>query len=303
MTKAAFALALVTTCAWAAPEDFPLEVGNSWIYRVTEGRISRPRTVEVQAQEIIEDRTYYRVSFFDTLVYLRYDDNGSLVQFDRDLKQERIWIPLGAPVGEAADASIDSCSKFARVESRNAGVKTELGEFNTAVHLTYTPSCADAGVVQQYFLPYVGLILHETTSFAGPVRYELVYSRTGVTNIDVRTNALTLATDAPSYQAGEDAKMLARVTLRVTEPITLVFPSGQSTDLRIKNEDGDIVYTWSADKLFPQIYREEQIGPGERSWPMEVPLGQLQPGRYQAEGWLTTESKRYSAVVTFDIVR
>jgi hypothetical protein len=297
------ALALVSTAASAAPEDFPLEVGNSWIYRVTEGRISRPGTVEVRAHETIEGRAYYRVNFFDDLVHLRYDENGSLVQYDPELKQERMWIPLGAPAGEATGASIDPCSRSATVESRSAGIKTELGEFNTAVHVTYTLNCADAGVVQQYFLPYVGLILHESTSFAGPVRYELVYSRTGTTNIDVRTNALTLATDGPTYKAGEDAKMLARVSLRVTEPITLIFPSGQSTDLRIHNQEGQVVYSWSADKLFPQIYREEQIGPGERSWPMEVPLGQLQPGKYLAEGWLTTESKQYLAFVAFEIVR
>ena len=158
-------------------------------------------------------------------------------------------------------------------------------------------------MTQQYFLPYIGLILHEVTSIAGPVRYELVYSRTGLTTVVAETNAFTLALDTPAYKVGENTKMLARVTLNVTQPVTLTFPSGQNTDLRIMNEKGESVYTWSADKLFIQVFREEKIGPGERNWVMDVPLGNLAPGKYTAEAWLTTQPRQYSATVSFEIVR
>jgi hypothetical protein len=192
---------------------------------------------------------------------------------------------------------------MARVDSTSAQVKTIVGEFNNALRISYTPNCADTGVTQQYFLPYVGMIIHETTSIAGPVRHELTYSRTGLTNIVAEANAFTLSVDAPAYKAGENAKMLARVSLNVTQPVTLTFPSGQNSDLRITNQKGETVYFWSADKLFAQVFREEEIGPGERSWVMEVPLGNLPPGRYTAEGWLTTQPRRYSAVVSFEIVQ
>jgi hypothetical protein len=263
--------------------------------------MSRPGTIDVEALQTIEGRDYYRLNFFEQQVFVRTAENGSLLKYDPQTKQEGVWLPFAAAEGQPVATEMDPCSRTATVGSAAARVKTVLGEFSNALHLKYTPNCADAGVTEQYFLPYVGMILHETTTIAGPVRHELVYSRTGLTNIVAETNAFTLATDKPVYKAGENAQMLARVSLRVTDPITLTFPSGQNSDLRITNEKGENVYTWSADKLFIQLFREERIGPGERNWVMEVPLGNLPAGKYSAEGWLTTQPRRYSAVVSFEI--
>ena len=52
--------AAAAICA-AAPDYFPLQVGNSWAYRVTQGRLSRPGTINVEAKETIEGREYFRV--------------------------------------------------------------------------------------------------------------------------------------------------------------------------------------------------------------------------------------------------
>jgi hypothetical protein len=104
------------------------------------------------------------------------------------------------------------------------------------------------------------------------------------------------------YKAGQDVELLARVTLRVTEPVQLTFPSGQDTDLRVTNEKGETVNVWSRDKLFTQIFRQLRIE-GERNWVMSLSIADLPPGKYTAEGWLTTQPKQYSAVVTFEMVR
>jgi hypothetical protein len=79
--------------------------------------------------------------------------------------------------------------------------------------------------------------------------------------------------------------MGVRLTLRSThpDPITLHFPSGQSFDLKIYDEAGEIVYTWSAGKFFTLIIRDNQLGPGERTYGFAVPLGALRPGRYKAQ--------------------
>jgi hypothetical protein len=264
--------------------------------------MSRPGTIDVEALQTIEGRDYYRLNFFEQQVFVRNAADGSLLKYDPQTKQEGVWLPFGSAEGQSVPTEMDPCSRNATVTSANAKVKTVLGEFSNALHIKYAANCADAGITEQYFLPYIGMILHETTSIAGPVRHELVYSRTGLTNIVTETNAFSLATDKPVYKAGETAQMLARVTLRVTEPIELTFPSGQNSDLRITNEKGENVYTWSADKLFIQVFREERVGPGERNWVMEVPLGNLPPGKYSAEGWLTTQPRRYPAVVSFYIV-
>ena len=294
---------LVASAAFGATADyFPLQVGNSWAYRVTQGRLSRPGTVNIERTERVEGREYYRVSFFEQSLLIRPSENGSLLKYDPEAKTEGVWLPFGAAEGAATRTEMDQCSRVATVSSTAAKIKIGLGEFDNALRIAYTPNCADAGVTEQYFLPYVGMVVHETTSIAGPVRHELVYSRTGATNVVAQTNAFTLATDAPTYKAGEQNEMLARVTLRVSQPVMLTFPSSQNTDLRITNDKGDIVYTWSMDKLFAQVFREERIE-GERNWVMSVPIANLAPGKYTAEGWLTTSPRQYSAQVTFEITR
>ena len=285
----------------AGAEYFPLQVGNSWVYRVTQGRLSRPGTINVERTERVEGREYYRVSFFEDSLLIRQSDDGSLVKYDPGTKTEGVWLPFGAAEGSPVRTEMDQCSRTVTVASSAAKITIGIGTFDNALHLRYTPNCADAGVTGQYFLPYVGMVLHETTSIAGPVRHELVYSRTGSTNVVARTNAFTLATDAPVYKAGQE-ELLARVTLRVSDPVQLTFPSGQNTDLRVTNERGDSVYVWSRDKLFIQVFHEERIE-GERNWVMSVPIADLPPGKYTVEGWLTTQPRQYSAVVTFEIVR
>ena len=287
-------------CA-AAPDYFPLQVGNSWVYRVTQGRLSRPGTINVEARETVDGREYFRVQFFEDTLYLRQMGDGSIYKYDREAKTEGLWLPFGSPAGQAVRTVFDDCSRTATVESTNAGLKVPFGDFDNALLIKYTPNCADAGLTVQYFLPYVGLALFETASIAGPVQYVLTYSRTGVTNIANESNAFTLSTDSPTYKAGT-RQITVRVTLRVSQPITLTFPSGQSTDMRITNDKGEHVYTWSADKLFAMVFRQERVE-GERTYVMEAPIENFAPGKYYIEGWLTTQLRQYSGNVTFEIVR
>ena len=301
ISKLALSLTFATLSFAAGQEYFPLEAGNSWVYRVTQGRTSRSGTIDVLGREALEGREYFRVRFFENNLLLRYAENGSLFVYDPEAKQDKMWAPFGAAEGEEVQTAMDACSRTAVVESTNAPLRTLMGDFTGTLKLTYRPNCADAGVTMQYFLPYVGMVLHETTSIAGPVRHELVYSRTGLTSVDARTNAFTVALDAQSYKTGETA--LARLTLRLSQPVMLTFPSAQNADLRIYDEKGQIVYAWSADKLFALVFREERFGPGERSFALDAPLANLAPGRYTAEAWLTTQPRMYSGVVSFEIVR
>jgi hypothetical protein len=151
-------LLFAVAAAAAGPEYFPLQTGNSWVYRVTQGRATRPATVEVGERERIDGRDYYRVNFFERTLWLRYADDGNLLAFDRELGQERVWLPAGADDGQTVQTVMDQCSTTAKVESHAARIKTELGEFDNALRISYAANCADAGVTVQYFLPYVGLL-------------------------------------------------------------------------------------------------------------------------------------------------
>jgi hypothetical protein len=91
-------------------------------------------------------------------------------------------------------------------------------------------------------------------------------------------------------------------------PLELVFPSGQSYDVVIRNEKDEVVYRWSDGKAFTMVFRRETLAPRqERHYVVTARLGDksgkpLPQGRYTAEAWLATEGgKRYAATVGFDL--
>ena len=124
--------------------------------------------------------------------------------------------------------AIEPCTRASKIESKMAKVKTPAGEWDNAIQLSFETSCADAGLTSMYFVPGLGPVVYETTSIAGPVRWELIYSRAGSTAAEAPQVAFTVALDAPVYQAAESLNILVRLTLRNThsQPVTLTFPSG-----------------------------------------------------------------------------
>lgn len=296
-------LSVAAPLSAAGPDYFPLQVGNSWVYRAAQARTNRVQTISVDAIESVDGRDYYRVQFFERTVYVRPLADGSLVAYDRNMKQEQPWLPFGLAEGQRTQTEFDNCSRSVMVRSKSASLKTTLGDFNNALLLAYEPNCADAGVASQYFLPYIGLLQQESATIAGPLKYELVYSRTGFTNVDAKEVGFTMALDSQTYDRVGNPEMFVRLTLRSTNtnPVPLTFPSGQSFDLKIYNDRGGIVYVWSADKIFTLAIRNAQLGPGERSWALTAPIAQLPAGRYAAEGYLTTQPRMYSAVVQFEV--
>ena len=131
------------------------------------------------------------------------------------------------------------------------------------------------------------------------MKYELSYYHIGGTAQEV---SFTVGLDAARYPVG--STMFVRLTLRngSPDPIHLHFPSGQSFDLRIYDERGTASDIWSKDKLFPAIIRDEMLGPGEKTYGLTMPLTNLPPGRYIAEGYLTTNPLSYLGRVAFEIV-
>lgn len=286
----------------ASPDYFPLQVGNSWVYKVVQGRtVAADQTISVEGTETQNGREYFRLQVFGRKQLVRADETGSLFTLN-EAGTENLWLPLGANAGDATQSEYEPCSIGATVRTRTAEVKIGLVDTNEALVLSYQPRCADAGVREQYFAPGVGLVKQESTTIAGPQVYELMYSRTGKTSLEAANVGFTIALDKPGYDRGT-ADMLVRLTVRSThpEPVTLFFPSGQSYELRIWDGEGRVVYTWSADKLFIQATRRETFGPGERSFVFTVPIGQLRPGRYAAEANLLTQPGSYSGVAQFDI--
>jgi hypothetical protein len=174
-----------------------------------------------------------------------------------------------------------------------------IGSFANLFRVTYTPSCADAGIQEELYLPYIGLVRRTRTTIAGPRVLELVYARiAGVTVVGAPDTSFALTVDKSVYVVSganpqQPAPILARITLRNTtgSPLTLTYPSGQEFDFILRNPKGDIVYRWSADKGFTQGVRQEDFA-GERNRAVSIPLvdlngAQLAHGNYLLEASLT----------------
>ena len=298
-TRIIIASALLLSAAMAAygagPDYFPLAVGNSWVYRVTEGRIPDVQVVEVSGTAALDGRDYFRVKFFGRDVYLRTAADGTLYEYDANAKREKVWIAFGAETGQTFATEIDNCTKSGKMEGKAVKYSGPAGNFTNALQISFAQSCSDAGIQRETYLPYVGLVEHVVDNIAGAQKYSLVYSRTGVTEVTTQEIRFSLSIDASASTA--------RLTLRNTtpDPASLAFPSGQSYDLKLRNEKGDVVYVWSADKLFSQVVRTESFGPGERNYVILLPLENFPAGKYVADAFLTTTSPgTYAASVGFE---
>jgi hypothetical protein len=289
---------------------FPLEVGNTWLYKATTIIGTQPlqlsttyQTMRVTGMETIGDRQYFNVSYFGHDVLLREDaPTGNVLAYDRSAGVESPWVSLGMPVNATFSSSLDPCSPQGQIASRTDAIGVPLGSFTDEIRVKFQNSCADAGVTTQYYAPNVGLIRQDQSSFAGPILYRLVYYRVGERTAAVPEVSFTVAVDSPVYVPGN--LLAARMTLRNngTDGVSLHFPSGQSFDLKILKGKGESVFTWSADKTFVMVTRDETLQPGELTYGVTVPLDGMPAGHYVMQAFLTTDPIAYSGQVAFDIL-
>ncbi|MCW5983459.1 MAG: hypothetical protein KIT09_35535 [Bryobacteraceae bacterium] len=311
-----FAAALA--CASAAlayqPDYFPLNPGNRWVYRQSGALAGNPLVVEVVRGEVIDNRWYALVNGFPTgAAWLRLGEDGTLYAYDPESETDLVWVAFDAPEGAAYSTRITGCNQQARIESRAASWKGGIGEFHNALAVEYPPGeCADAGLQSEVYLPWVGLVERTEITIGGPRKYELIYANLGgVTFVSAPELSFSLALDRFVYDGAgvEPPAMLARLSLRNTRlrPFALEFPSGQRYDLLIKDASDNVVYRWSAGRIFPLIFGEMEIGRGELNYVILAPLADragrpLPPGAYTAEAMLTNAAPpRFAAAVGFVI--
>ena len=284
-------------CLWllaaglAQAQFFPLEVGNQWVYRVDAGPFKEVRVAEVLRIESAGDREYfvYRGINGDT-ARLRLTSDNKLVQWNAD-GTESLWSDFNAAEGATYATALDRCTARGRVESRNG--KTDLLDrtWDGGFQVAYSPAnCADAGLIDDLYLPGIGLAQRTYQSFTGPRVYKLTYARLGSASV-VTSGEFNFRINLAQRNYASRAIINLRLTLEnwTKEPIKLNFTSGQSFDFVIRDAAGEGVYFWSANKLFTAEVREISVT-GEKNWTASEEL-ELKPGEYTLEAWLTTAGK------------
>jgi hypothetical protein len=294
------------------PAFFPLEVGNTWLFRGVTIDPNLPgglnviyQSIRVLKTERIAGKEYFNVSYFGRDVALRVEpSNGDVLYYDRTAEAEAPWVSFSLPVGGTFPTGINPCPTEAQITSRDSNVAVPVGDFTNEIEVTFQgPLCADVGVTRQYYAPNIGLVRDEQTTLAGRISYILIYYRAGSASTGPWGEvSFTMGLGSPWYFT--DGLLGARLTLRNigVDPVRLQFPSDQSFELKIFNAAGELVYTWSDGKAFAQTARDEQLGLGEITYGVSVPLNGLPPGRYVAEAYLTTDPLTYLGRSSFEII-
>ncbi len=314
--------ALLCVFAFAAsPDYFPLHPGNQWVYRCS-GLCGEPLVVAGVSRMDYVGGVWYSVfeGFGGNRAWLRQDELGTVWALDRATGKEQLWYSFFTPTGQPYQTFIQPCSRQASIASRTNPYEGPAGKFPETLQIVYPPGpCSDAGLTEEIFYRWTGLMRRTETTIAGPRTYDLLYARTGaVTVVSQPELHFSVSLDKSVYTANlmppvdpatSIPQLTARLTLRNTtdKPVTLEFPSGQRYDLEIKNAAGKPVYRWSDGQAFIMMLGSETIGPGEKDYVVVVRLADSQgkpfaPGKYTAEGWMTTSgSQPYRASAGFEV--
>ena len=307
--RSLFLLAVAGVLSAQQSEYFPLQSGNTWVYKVS-GRaavFAQPVTMTVMEQVTIDGVDYWELGGVPGIgrAILRVTSSGTLAAYDENTKTESPWLAFRAAVGEDFESRVHPCVGSGSIVDRAAKEALALGAFDNLLQVRYGNfTCADAGITADLFAPNIGLARRVETTIAGPRAYELIYARIGGTTVLTQPEqSFTVALDRAVYEAGKPVDILARLSLRnsMAEPIDLFFASGQTFNFVVRDEKGDVLYNWEALRLFIPVTQLIRVK-GEKVWnaSFDVPSS-LAPGRYTLEAVLTTSPPRYKSTVSFEV--
>jgi hypothetical protein len=104
---------------------------------------------------------------------------------------------------------------------------------------------------------------------------------------------LRLTSDRRAYAVGDSVVLTLTVINAGPSPVTLQFSSGQKYDFEVRR-GGQVVWRWSADRMFTQALTSMTLGPRERkvfteTWKQQDNNGQpVGAGTYEAVAVITT---------------
>jgi hypothetical protein len=279
-----------------AQDYFPLVAGSQWVYRGSFGGESL--SIKVGSERQLNGRTYHEVQgYTNETLLVRQPEPGIYVYWDEKSKQDALLINFDGL--EYASPSSE-CQQQGKAEGRALSYEGPLGKFDNAKEIRFFGGvCADAGTTKEVYVPNAGMVRRSVTSFTGERNFDLVYAQIG---------GVTYLSDAQvsfgiSVTVLSPEQLAARLVLtnKSGRDIVLEFPSGQRYDFQVKDARGEVVYTWSATRLFPAVLGQVTVK-DELVWIETFSAGILRPGQYSLEGRIAnSDPKRYSSSVGFEV--
>jgi hypothetical protein len=246
---------------------------------------------------VIAGQAYHRLEGYSgSPLWVRQSSQGSLYQWDESTKSEAPFLLFDG--GEFASADL-ACRQTGRAEEKPFNYNGPVGSSNSAQVIRYSGGiCADTGLIREVFVPNLGMVQRAETSFAGERTLDLVYAQIGgITFVKEPGISFSLSlTPLPGQIAARIA--LSNSTDR---DLRLQFTSGQTYNFTIRNERNEVVYVWSADKLFPAVLRQLSFK-GEEAWHELLPTAGLNPGTYSVEASLVnSDGGRFSSTASINL--
>jgi hypothetical protein len=125
----------------------------------------------------------------------------------------------------------------------------------------------------------------------------LLHSRPGGANTALPAGLkLDIATDKKIYRVGQPVNFTMAMRNAGTKPLALNFPSSQNFDIAI-SLGSKLVWQWSHDRMFGQIFRTVKLAPGEKrtftaAWAQTDNKGaRVRPGTYAVKGSLAATGR------------
>jgi hypothetical protein len=178
----------------------------------------------------------------------------------------------------------------------------------------------DAGLTEEVFYRWTGLMRRTETTVAGPRTWELIYARTGgVTVRSAPELSVSLTLDRCVYTANlmppvdpatSIPKLTARLTVRNTTstPVTLDLPDGIRFCMRVQKDGSQAgALSYSACSRDTSSPAEEIIALGEKNYllvfRLATPQGAPLPeGAYTVTAWLSKDpDSGFSASAGFEV--
>ena len=154
----------------------------------------------------------------------------------------------------------------------------------------------------EQFADNIGMVRRVVTTLAGPRTFDLVSAQVGKVVINAGSfGSFTLSAD---YRPGAESMDVVFRLRNTGAPLKLQFTSSQEYDLQLRDPSGDVLWTWSATRLFLQMLHEREVaGDWTVAEVVPLPAGGLRPGVYTAGAWITTKDQNpsFAAITTVTV--
>lgn len=198
--------------------------------------------------------------------WLWVSGDGEQLYWLADSGKRELLLNANDAVGTEYSVTIDGCTNKARVADKHGELTMQSGTYDNAIRLDFSGYCFDAGLKSAWFVPKIGLIKWSQDSMLGAIDFELGHAKVDGMSIP-NQQGIELSGQFPADSLMLDEKDSAEVYLTLLnhsdETVTLDFRSGQTFDIYLHDDDGQLVSKWSHGKMFTQALHSMEIKPGQ----------------------------------------